>query len=146
MSNIDNVEYAGFWIRVGASLIDGLLFAIFTLPITMIVYGDTLWESESMILGPADFLINYVLPAVVVVLFWLYKSATPGKMIFKLKVVDATTGNVLTVGQAIGRYLAYFLASIPLLLGIIWIVFDNKKQGWHDKLANTAVIRDKSQE
>ncbi|MDY0321683.1 MAG: RDD family protein [Arcobacteraceae bacterium] len=146
MSNIDNVEYAGFWIRVGASFIDGLLFAIFTLPITMIVYGDTLWESESMILGPADFLINYVLPAVVVVLFWLYKSATPGKMIFKLKVVDATTGNVLTVGQAIGRYLAYFLASIPLLLGIIWIVFDNKKQGWHDKLANTAVIRDKSQE
>ncbi|MFA6684747.1 MAG: RDD family protein, partial [Arcobacteraceae bacterium] len=142
MSNIDNVEYAGFWIRVGASFIDGLLFAIFTLPITMIVYGDTLWESESMILGPADFLINYVLPAVVVVLFWLYKSATPGKMIFKLKVVDATTGNVLTVGQAIGRYLAYFLASIPLLLGIIWIVFDNKKQGWHDKLANTAVIRD----
>ncbi len=146
MSNIDNVEYAGFWIRVGASFIDGLLFAIFTLPITMIVYGDTLWESESMILGPADFLINYILPAVVVVLFWLYKSATPGKMIFKLKVVDATTGNVLTVGQAIGRYLAYFLASIPLLLGIIWIVFDNKKQGWHDKLANTAVIRDKSQE
>lgn len=146
MSNIDNVEYVGFWIRVGASFIDGLLFAIFTLPITMIVYGDTLWESESMILGPADFLINYILPAVVVVLFWLYKSATPGKMIFKLKVVDATTGNVLTVGQAIGRYLAYFLASIPLLLGIIWIVFDNKKQGWHDKLANTAVIRDKSQE
>lgn len=146
MSNIDNVEYAGFWIRVGASFIDGLLFAIFTLPITMIVYGDTLWESESMILGPADFLINYILPAVVVVLFWLYKSATPGKMIFKLKVVDATTGNVLTVGQAIGRYLAYFLASIPLLLGIIWIAFDKKKQGWHDKLANTVVIREKSQE
>lgn len=146
MSNIDDVEYAGFWIRVGASFIDGLLFAIFTLPLTMIVYGDALWESESMILGPADFLINYVLPAVVVVLFWLYKSATPGKMIFKLKVVDATTGNVLTVGQAIGRYLAYFLASIPLLLGIIWIAFDKKKQGWHDKLANTVVIREKSQE
>ncbi|MEJ5169036.1 MAG: RDD family protein [Arcobacteraceae bacterium] len=146
MSNIDDVEYAGFWIRVGASFIDGLLFAIFTLPLTMIVYGDALWESESMILGPADFLINYVLPAVVVVLFWLYKSATPGKMIFKLKVVDATTGNVLTVGQAIGRYLAYFLASIPLLLGIIWIAFDKKKQGWHDKLAKTVVIRDKSQE
>lgn len=146
MQNIDNFEYAGFWIRIGASFIDGLLFAIFTLPLTMIVYGDALWESESFLLGPADFLINYVLPAVVVVLFWLYKSATPGKMVLKLKVVDATTGNVLTVGQAIGRYLAYFLASIPLLLGIIWIGFDNKKQGWHDKLANTVVIKDKSQE
>lgn len=146
MSNIDNVEYAGFWIRVGASFIDGLLFAIFTLPITMIVYGDTLWESESMILGPADFLINYVLPAVVVVLFWLYKSATPGKMVLKLKIVDASTGNVLSVGQAIGRYLAYFLAAIPFLLGMIWVGFDKKKQGWHDKLANTVVIRDKSQE
>jgi len=146
MQNIDNFEYAGFWIRIGASFIDGLLFAIFTLPLTMIVYGDALWESESFLLGPADFLINYVLPAVVVVLFWLYKSATPGKMVLKLKVVDATTGNVLTVGQAIGRYLAYFLASIPLLLGIIWIGFDKKKQGWHDKLANTVVIKDKSQE
>jgi uncharacterized RDD family membrane protein YckC len=146
MSNIDNVEYAGFWIRVGASFIDGILFAIFTLPLTMIVYGDALWESESFLLGPADFLINYVLPAVIVVLFWLYKSATPGKMVFKLRIVDATTGNMLTVGQAMGRYLAYFLASIPLLLGIIWIGFDKKKQGWHDKLANTVVIRDKSQE
>lgn len=146
MSNIDNVEYAGFWIRVGATFIDGLLFSIFTLPITMIVYGDALWESESMILGPADFLINYVLPAVVVVLFWLYKSATPGKMVLKLKIVDASTGNVLSVGQAIGRYLAYFLAAIPFLLGMIWVGFDKKKQGWHDKLANTVVIRDKSQE
>jgi uncharacterized RDD family membrane protein YckC len=67
-------------------------------------------------------------------------------MVLKLKIVDATTGNMLTVGQAMGRYLAYFLASIPLLLGIIWIGFDKKKQGWHDKLANTVVIRDKSQE
>lgn len=140
---MSNFEYAGFWIRVGASFIDGILFAIFTLPLTMIVYGDALWESDSIILGPADFLINYVLPAVIVVLFWLYKSATPGKMILKLKVVDATTGNVLTVGQAIGRYFAYFLAFIPLCLGVIWVGFDRKKQGWHDKLANTVVIREK---
>jgi uncharacterized RDD family membrane protein YckC len=52
---------------------------------------------------PADFLINYVLPFVATILFWLYKSATPGKMVLNIKVVDVDTGEKLSVGQSIGR-------------------------------------------
>jgi uncharacterized RDD family membrane protein YckC len=144
MSNIEELEYAGFWIRVGASLIDAIILIIITWPIMSMIYGDAFWNSDSLLLGPADFLMNYVLPAVAVVLFWLYKSATPGKMILHLKVVDAHTGAPLRTGQAIGRYLGYFLSGIPLMIGIFWVGWDRKKQGWHDKLANTVVIREKN--
>ena len=121
-------------------LIDTLLIVIITLPLTMMVYGDLVWGSEAFILGPADFLINYTLPFIAIVLFWLYKSATPGKMALKLKIIDADTGGKLSVGQSIGRYFAYFPAMLIFMIGIIWVAFDKRKQGWHDKLAKTVVI------
>ena len=64
-------------------------------------------------------------------------------MALSARVVDATTGNTLTVGQSIVRYLAYFIASLPLFIGYIWVAFDPRKQGWHDKLAGTVVVRPK---
>jgi uncharacterized RDD family membrane protein YckC len=94
-----------------------------------------------LLLPPADFLINYVLPFVATILFWLYKSATPGKMALNMKVVDVDTGEKLSVGQSIGRYFAYIPAMAILMIGIIWVAFDKRKQGWHDKLAKTVVIR-----
>ena len=91
--------------------------------------------------GVWDLLLNYILPAVAVVLFWIYKSATPGKMVLKLRIVDARTGGKPSVGQLVGRYLAYYISIIPLMLGIIWVGIDKRKQGWHDKLAGTLVIK-----
>ena len=137
----EEYEYAGFWIRVGATFIDVFLLSIILLPLTMMVYGDLTWKREGLILGSADFLINYVLPFVATILFWLYKSATPGKMALNMKVVDVDTGEKLSVGQSIGRYFAYIPAMAILMIGIIWVVFDKRKQGWHDKLAKTVVIR-----
>src|SRR5690606_41902881 len=95
-----------------------------------------------VIAGMGDLLISYVLPAVAVILFWLYKRATPGKMAVSAQVVDAQTGNTLTTGQAVGHYFAYLLATLPLGLGLLWVAFDPRKQGWHDKLAGTVVIRE----
>lgn len=51
------------------------------------------------------------------------------------------TGGKPTAGQFIGRYFAYLIAFLPLCLGVIWVGIDKKKQGWHDKLAGTVVIR-----
>jgi len=137
----DEFEYAGFWIRVGASAIDTIILLMFILPISMMIYGDAFWENESLLMGPADFLVNWVSPAVVTIVFWLYKSATPGKMMLGLKVVHSDTGEPLSLGQAIGRYLGYIVAMIPLFIGFVWVGFDKKKQGWHDKLANSIVIK-----
>lgn len=137
------IEYAGFWIRVGVSLIDSVLLVAVMLPLLLSIYGWAYFDiaQTGSFAGPADFLITWVAPAFAVIAFWLYKQATPGKMLVSVKVVDARTGGPLSAGQSIGRYLAYFISAIPLGLGLIWIAFDSRKQGWHDKLAGTVVIR-----
>ncbi|WP_042415296.1 RDD family protein [Comamonas aquatica] len=139
--NTQPLEYAGFWTRTGAALIDGILLLLITLPLLISIYGWEYLETEDLVLGPADFLISWVLPAFATVLFWLYKKATPGKMAVAAQVVDAQTGATVTVGQAMLRYLGYFIAMLPLGLGIFWIGFDRRKQGWHDKIAGTVVVK-----
>ena len=135
------VQYAGFWIRTAASLIDTLLLLILIGPILTAVYGADYWLGDLSTTGAGDLLLNYALPAIAVIVFWIYKSATPGKMILKLRIVDADSGGKPGTGQFIGRYLGYYVSAIPLFLGIIWVGIDQRKQGWHDKLAGTVVIR-----
>ena len=137
------VTYAGFWVRVGAALIDTLLIVLVTLPILYSIYGDAYFASDDLIMGGADFLLSWVFPPIAAIAFWSLKSATPGKMAFSVVIVDARTGAKPSVLQCIGRYLAYFVSMLPLFLGIIWVGIDSRKQGWHDKLANTVVIRQK---
>jgi len=141
----NDIEYAGFWIRVGAALIDTVLILIVITPILMAIYGDSYWKEETMLHGFWDLVFGYVLPAVIVIVFWVYKSATPGKMATKLIIVDAQTGGKPSTRQFIIRYVGYYLAMLPLFLGIIWVGIDKRKQGWHDKLAGTVVIRAKDQ-
>lgn len=139
--NTQQLEYAGFWTRTGAALIDGILILLITVPLLISIYGWEYLETEDLVLGPADFLISWVMPAFVTVLFWLYKNATPGKMAVTAQVVDAQTGESISVGQAMLRYLGYFIAMLPLGLGIFWVAFDSRKQGWHDKFAGTVVVK-----
>jgi len=141
----ENLEYAGFWVRVGASLIDTVLVVLATVPLLMAFHGRSYFTQSSLAIGAglADFVISWIFPAVVVVIFWLTRQATPGKMVFSARVVDARTGGTLTLGQSIGRYLGYFVSTIPFGLGLLWVAFDSRKQGWHDKLAGTVVVRSK---
>jgi uncharacterized RDD family membrane protein YckC len=142
----ENLEYVGFWARVGAALIDTVLVLIVTVPLLVAIYGRTYFgaQQKGFIAGPADFLISWVAPAVAAIAFWLYMQATPGKMAISARVVDASTGNTLSVGQSVGRYLAYFVSILPLGIGLLWVAFDSRKQGWHDKLAGTVVVRSKN--
>ena len=136
--------YAGFWIRVWASIIDSVLLMIIVLPLLHLIYGQAVLASDGpLILGPADILISYVLPALVIVAFWIYREATPGKIAIGARIVDASTGGHPRTGQLVIRYFGYFLSSFPLGLGLIWAGIDARKQGWHDKLAGTVVVRDR---
>jgi uncharacterized RDD family membrane protein YckC len=142
----DTVEYAGFWIRVGASIIDSILLMMITYPILYAVYG---WVGldygvAMRTTGFVDILITWILPVVAVIWFWTAKQATPGKMLLSLRVVDAKTGSSLSIAQGLVRYVGYFVSAIPLCLGLIWVGFDSKKQGWHDKIAGTVVVRSKN--
>ena len=141
----ENVEYAGFWIRLGAYIIDSILMALIIYPLLYAIYGlaGADYSSAFNSNGFIPMLFIWVLPIVTVIWFWVKKQATPGKMLFSLKVLDAKTGNSLTIGQSIARYLGYMIAGIPLGLGYIWAAFDSKKQGWHDKIAGTVVVRSK---
>ena len=118
-----------------------VLLLVVTWPLLWWVYGIDYFQSQSVIRGPMDFLISWVFPAIAVVIFWKYKSATPGKMVFSAKIVDAKTGQKPSTIQLIVRYFAYVVSMLPLMLGFLWIAFDRRKQAWHDKLAGTVVIR-----
>ena len=143
-TDASDLEYVGFWARVGASLIDTVLLAMVCAPLVTIYYGVDYWSTQdSLVQGPVDFIVNYVLPAVAVVLFWVYRQATPGKIAIGAQIVDARTGEKPRTGQLIGRYFGYYVSMLPLFLGFIWVAFDPRKQGWHDKLAGTVVVRAK---
>lgn len=138
---MNHFEYAGFWIRTLASLIDTVLLLLIIVPVLTLIYGPTILMGEPGI-GTFWYLIfNYVFPAAVIILFWYFKSATPGKMVLKLVILDAETGGKPATWQLVVRYLGYYVSTIPLLFGLIWVGLDKRKQGWHDKLAGTIVIK-----
>ena len=84
-----SADYVGFWMRFVAFLIDSIVVSIVIVPLLAVFYG---WDLAAMSSGSNpvwDFLIQIVLPAVAVILFWRYKGATPGKMLIAAKIVDA---------------------------------------------------------
>ena len=81
------------------------------------------------------------LPFLAVIFFWFFFSATPGKMIIRSKIVNAKTGKKPSLLQFTLRYFAYFVSYFVFFIGFFWIAFDKKKQGWHDLLAGTVVVR-----
>jgi uncharacterized RDD family membrane protein YckC len=143
MAKDHSLEYVGFWSRAWSAILDLLVFVLFTVPILYAIHGRDYFRCDVILRGPVDFLNTFVLASVVAILFWITCSATPGKMANSAKIVDAKTGEKPSPRQFIIRYLGYYLSLLPLGLGFIWVAFDSRKQGWHDKLAGTVVIRSK---
>jgi uncharacterized RDD family membrane protein YckC len=71
--------------------------------------------------------------------WWSMIEETPGKAALGLRVVRRD-GKRMTVWRSIVRSLAYWISALPLFLGFLWILVDNERQGWHDKIANTCVV------
>jgi|GEM_PF-1352518 len=150
----NEVEYAGFKDRFLAHLMDRLLLSLTVIALFFIydtflgtefaiaAYNDTFnkggWDASG---EDYPFYFEYIFAIIVTLGFWQYYGATPGKMFRSAKIVDAKTGEKPAMWRLIVRYLSYILSTIPLLLGFIWIAFDKRKQGWHDKLAGTVVIK-----
>lgn len=140
-SDSTELEYVGFWLRFGASIVDSILTLMLIVPLVLVFFGPSYWQDYRLIKGPLGFVIEWIVPAVAVIIFWVAKGATPGKMLISARIVDAASGRPPTTGQLIGRYLGYYVSMLPLFLGFIWVAFDSRKQGWHDKLAGTVVVR-----
>ncbi len=131
------MTYGGFWLRLLAGVIDTLLLTAVLTPCIALVFGQSLQQSSLMVKA-----VSYLLPALAVIIFWVQRSATPGKSLLRLRIVNADGGGAPSKRQLILRYLGYYLATLPLFLGLLWIAWDPRKQGWHDKLGKTLVVRD----
>ncbi|BCV67034.1 hypothetical protein TUM17387_23930 [Shewanella carassii] len=140
--SVSHPVYIGFWERFTANLLDNIMLFFITLLLLLLLYGIGLISTELPNITTLFFyILSYLLPITLVVLFWHYKSATPGKMIFSIIIVDAKTLQKPSIIRLIVRYLGYIPSSLVLGLGYLWVAFDPRKQGWHDKLAGTLVIR-----
>jgi uncharacterized RDD family membrane protein YckC len=140
------LNYAGFWIRVGAYLVDAVVLMVVQLLLLIpsgIEMGSLLTQgmgSEGM---PTSFWISYfAMVAFGILYFVLMESSkyqgTLGKLAFGLKVGN-DDGSKISFLQALGRYFAKIVSALILLIGFIMVAFDKKKQGLHDKMANTFV-------
>ncbi|VAX13281.1 hypothetical protein MNBD_GAMMA24-1132 [hydrothermal vent metagenome] len=148
MNTTAELKYAGFWRRLLAFFIDYLLLFALLTPLLYLIYGRGyfLWLSASEgffeIYGTADLLLAKILPFLLLVIFWQRLGATPGKILLDCRLVDARTLNNISYKSAVIRAAGYIISALPVYLGFIWIAFDKRKQGLHDKLAGTLVLHD----
>ena len=136
-------EYASFWRRLGAHVIDGLILNLvvgamsFGIGLAMGFGGGMEVANLAGVIGGG---IGLLFPLVYYAWFWSKKGASPGKAMLGIAIVSAD-GSVPTMGQSIVRYLGYIPSSLVFCLGFLWMCWDPEKQTWHDKIAGTRVVR-----
>lgn len=143
------MPYAGFWIRVGAYIIDAIVVGVVGAVIGGIFGAgmgtaasagadpDAVFTGGSMLLNLISLLVGVAYFAGLESSSW---QATLGKKALGLVVTDLN-GNRISLAKAIGRYFAKILSAIILLIGFIMVAFTDKKQGLHDMLAGTLVLK-----
>ncbi len=146
------VLYGGFWRRFWAYVIDGFLVGAVTVPIGL-AFGVPLFFAAAMRDFSAETLAamigaSMMLAVIRLAIWWLYfalmessaKQATLGKLALGLRVTDLA-GRRLSFGRATGRWFGHVLSSMIFMIGFIMVAFTEKKQGLHDMLAGTLVVR-----
>ena len=140
-------RYAGFVTRLVAFVIDRALTGIITMAIVLSVkyvvdafainqvlgFFDWLWQWAA-----AGALVALVVSVVYDIGFWMLAGQTPGKYLMGLRIVR-TDGDRIKLWNGVRREVGYVLSGI-LFLGYLWILFDNRRQGFHDRLAGTLVV------
>jgi uncharacterized RDD family membrane protein YckC len=118
-------QFAGFWIRFFAYIIDGIvLFALVLLCIITIIGIVAL---PFVAIGYMPFC-------------WWKWGATPGQRVLGLRVVRDVDGGPISGGTAAVRFIGWLISSWALDIGFIWAAFEPRKRGWHDMMAGTVVI------
>ncbi len=134
------LEYAGFWLRFAAGILDAI-FLFLLLFFVNSIFSDYICDiSASLLTMFAGGVISFLITFVYHVSFWAWKGQTAGKLITGVKIIR-TDSSPLDGKHAVIRFLSYVVSALPLMLGFIWIAFDHKKQGFHDKIADTYVVK-----
>jgi uncharacterized RDD family membrane protein YckC len=135
--NSDKVEYAGFWVRFGAYMIDLLAIAVILIIIGFL-FGDFVHDENPLL----DFILSYcayVIYSTFALSIW---STTFGKYLYGLRVITKDEDN-LSFSISFKRSLLQPLSTLFFGIGFWRINDNNKKQAWHDTQADTVVIREK---
>lgn len=154
------IAYAGFWIRFLAAVIDTVIVGVPLVVVFVVVEGSALSAfftclNNAVNAGVTTSICQSTYPTSVgyfelialgaellyFVILWSQLGGTLGQRMLGLHVVDAATGRNIGIGRALGRFAGYVISSIPFDIGLIWAAFDPRKQGWHDKIASTFVVR-----
>jgi uncharacterized RDD family membrane protein YckC len=148
---VREMEYVGFRARFVAFLIDLTMALVAVSPLVWLLAGGIDLERYD----PADpaatlalvyeitLRLSFIVAVIgfAILLFWILRSATPGKMAISSIILRAEDGGKPRPGQLIIRCIGYFISLTPLGLGFLWIAFNPRKQGWHDMFGGTVVVR-----
>jgi len=153
--------YAGFVTRSIAFAIDLILIAVTQITILFLVrllldffgldqlaraiFEPTETTNVSVFITITRWVIAFIgsgfLFALYSISMWLLVDKTLGQALLGLRVLR-TDGRPLTLGPAIRRVLGYYISFLALFLGFLWVLVDDRRQGWHDKIADTIVVYD----
>jgi uncharacterized RDD family membrane protein YckC len=137
------LNYAGFWIRFGAMIIDSIIVGIVNAILTFLLVGSVSLAGNPDA-GMGALILSFTVTLTLYVGYFCgfessSRQATPGKMAVGIKVGDAN-GEQISFANAVGRYFAKFISGIILLIGYMMAGWDEKKQALHDKIAGTYVF------
>lgn len=150
MADVGGVRYAGFWIRVGAYLIDYIIVNVIVVVISGavglligLVVGLSHQDDQSTIGSLAGGIGAVIALAVIIFYYVRFNSgpwqATPGKRLVGIHIITES-GQPVSGWLAFGRYFAYMLSGLPLCLGFMWVGWNEEKKGFHDMVCKTRVI------
>ena len=145
---VRKIKVIGFGRRLAATLIDGLILFVATFLLTLAVgligvFANLYTTNDPIPVNGLILICGLILSLLYYVAAWSRSGQTVAKSVFGIKVVGKD-GQPLSVGKALLRYLGYIISGVIFSLGFLWIAFDKKRQGWHDKIASSYAIDDQA--
>ena len=142
------MQHIGFLTRLVAWIIDAIIVTIGSQIISWIFGVASFVPGTAGTGGELSFGVMQIMGMILqlvwavgyLLYFWSSRGQTPGKMVMGIKIVS-TDGGPLTLGKAFVRWIGYIISTVVFCLGFLWIIWDKEKQGWHDKIAGTYVVK-----
>jgi uncharacterized RDD family membrane protein YckC len=127
-------EKVGFFPRFIAFIIDAVILGIIQFVVGLVL--GAMGDAGATLAG----ILSFVISVGYILYFWSTTGQTIGHKVMNLRVVK-TDGSALSIGTAVMRLVGFIVAEIPFFLGLLWVLWDANKQGWHDKIAGTYVVK-----
>lgn len=157
-SGTGRVEYAGWWQRVGATILDGLtaipfmlagIITLFAGP-TEVVFKEDGFDGAGFYEQPTGGTIGlailfYLIGGIAFLVWYCRRVSRTGSSIGMnatgYRIMDATTGGNISMGRAVGRFFARYLSGIPCYLGYLWPLWDAENRTFHDMIVKTRAVK-----